>query len=165
MSQGNDADTQAFLHDIEQRRGGSITYRTFSTFYADSDRNLCDFGVFFYQVGDDFWFEDFEHEPSFLGFKIRTRKETPKYEKFESTFSPFDVVSSRPVQKKKVRSFAVNGKDFSKLKNANILSRLFSEIVTELKLKDGKTMYFQFMDRTVLKMIDQIKGRGPKEGD
>ena len=65
-----DDESRAFIADLEQRRGGSITYRTFSTFYADSLGKVCDYGVFFYVVDNTFWFQDFEHVPSFLGFRL-----------------------------------------------------------------------------------------------
>ena len=50
MPQVMDDETRAFLDDIEQRRGGKITYRAFSTFYADNNGKVCRYGVFFYQV-------------------------------------------------------------------------------------------------------------------
>ncbi len=158
MQRSTDADTEAFIKDIEQRRGGSITYRTFSTFYADSDHKVCDFGVFLYQVNDEFWFEDFEHEPSFLGFKLKTRKELDRYEKFESSFKPQDVESIRTVTKKAARSFAIGQIDYTKLKTAIVLRQLLAEVVTEIRLKDGKVMFFQFMDKTVINKIKEIQG-------
>ncbi len=158
MQSSTDAETQAFLDDIEKRRGGSITYRTFSTFYADSNHKVCDFGVFFYEVNGEFWFEDFEHQPSFLGFKLKTRKELSKYEKFESSFKPQDVEAIRTVTKKAARSYAIGNVDYSKLKNAIVLRQLLSEVVTEIRMKDGRVMFFQFMDKTVIKKIKEIQG-------
>ncbi|MBR5669183.1 MAG: hypothetical protein IKX15_06185, partial [Spirochaetales bacterium] len=70
MPDHNDNDSEAFLNEIEQRRGGSITFKTFSTFYADSDGNVRDYGVFLSLVNGVFWFQDFEHESSFLGFRL-----------------------------------------------------------------------------------------------
>ena len=105
-----------FLRDLEQRRGEPIGYRTFSTFYADSDGNVRDFGVFFYHCKDRFWYEDFEHEPTFLGIKLRPRKSEEKYEKFESSFSPLDVVSIRKVVKSDEDLYVLGQiKDFYKI--------------------------------------------------
>ena len=83
MPQAMDEETRAFLSDIEQRRGGQITFRTFSTFYADNSGKLCQYGVFFYRVNGMFWFQDFEYVPSFLGFRL-TKKKDPDYQMFES---------------------------------------------------------------------------------
>ncbi len=165
MPQGRDEDTEAFIRDIEQRRGGSLTYRTFSTFYADSNGRVCDYGVFFYQVNDEFWFEDFEREPNILGFRIRPRKDAPKYVKFESNFRPEDVRSVRTVSKKAARNCALGYKGFATLKPANFLKRLFSEVVTEIRMDDGRTMFFQFMDRTVRNKIEQCQGKGSRKGE
>lgn len=156
MPTNTDNDSEAFLNDIEQRRGGKITFRTFSTFYADSDGNVRDYGVFLYMVNGVFWFQDFEHENSFLGFKLSRRRDE-EYEMFESSFSPLDVVSSRTVMKKAARYCATGHRDFSKLRKANPVIGFLSETATEIKLNDGRTMYFQLMDKTVLKMIEQMK--------
>ena len=150
-----DKEREAFLNEIEQRRGGKLTYRTFSTFYADSDGNLRDFGIL-YMVNGIFWFQDFERDNSFLGFRFN-RFKTEAFIPFESSFSPLEVVSSRTVLKKAVRSCAMGQKDFSKLRKANPITGFLAETVTEIRLQSGRTMYFQFADKTVLKMIDQMK--------
>ena len=151
-----DKEREAFLNEIEQRRGGKITYRTFSTFYADSDGNMRDYGVFLYMVDGVFWFQDFERENTFLGFRLSRRRDED-YVMFESSFSPLEVVSSRTVMKKAARNCATGHKDFSKLRKANPITGFLAETATEIKLQDGRTMYFQLMDKTVLKMIDQMK--------
>ena len=162
MSTNADNDSEAFLNEIEQRRGGKITFKTFSTFYADSDGNVRDYGVFLYMVNDTFWFQDFERENSFLGFKLSRRKDED-YEMFESSFSPLEVVSSRTVMKKAARNCATGHKDFSKLRKANPVIGFLAETATEIRLQDGKTMYFQLMDKTVLNIIDQMQNN--KKGE
>ena len=146
-----------FLRQLEARRGAPVGYRTFSTFYADTDGNLCDYGVFLYQAADRFWYQDFEYEPSFFGFKIPRRKDDPKYEMFESSFSPLDVVSFRVVAKTDVRRCAIGSKSFEKLKVANPVLSFFYETVTEFRLQDGRALYFQLIDNTVPDMIMKIK--------
>ena len=145
-------ESEAFLNDIEQRRGGKITFKTFSTFYADNDGNVRDYGVFLYMVNGTFWFRDFEHESNFLGFKLKKRSDDV-YEMFESSFSPIDVVSSRTVMKKAARNCALGFRDFAKLKKANPVIGFLAETVTEIKLKDGRLMYFQLMGKDVLNII------------
>ena len=146
-----------FLQDLEKRRGNPIGYRTFSTFYADSDGNVRDFGVFFYQCQDRFWYEDFDHEPTFLGIKLKPRRSDYKYEKFESSFSPLDVVSIRKVVKSKARNCALGYASFEKLKAANPVLSFFRETVTEFRLSDGRLLYFQLIDKTVRDLIEKSK--------
>ena len=156
MPTDTDNDSKAFLNDIEQRRGGKITFKTFSTFYADSKGNVCDYGVFLYMVDGTFWFQDLERDRNFLGFKLRKRSDEV-YEMFESSFSPLDVVSFRTVMKKAARNCALGFRDFSKLRKANPVIGFFAETATEIRLRDGKTMYFQLMDKSVRNMIEQAQ--------
>ncbi len=142
-----------FLQELEARRGAPIGYRTFSTFYADSDGNLCDYGVFLYESGGRFWYQDFEHVPTFLGFRLPRRKDDIKYEMFESSFSPSDVVSFMKVTKASVRACVFGSKAFGKLKRANPILSFFRETVTEFRLSDGRRLYFQLIDKTVQNMI------------
>ena len=148
-----------FLQNLELRRGSPIGYRTFATFYADTDRNLCDFGVFLYECAGRFWLQDFEYEPSFLGFKLPRRKDSPKYEMFETSFSPQEVVGFRKVTKASVRACVFGSKPFEKLRKANPILSFFSETVTEFRLSDGRALYFQLMDRTVQDMIEKTKNK------
>ena len=159
-----DEETKAFLADIEQRRGGQISFKTFSTFYADNSGKLCRYGVFFYRVNGMFWFQDFEHVPSFLGFNL-TRKKDSEYQMFEACFSPSDVVSIRKVWKKSVIKCAMYGKDFFKLRRFNPVLGFLSESATEFTMKDGRLLYFQFMDKTVQNMIIRIINKNDIEGD
>lgn len=152
MPTNPDNESEAFLNDIEQRRGGKITFKTFSTFYADNNGNVRDYGVFLYVVNGTVWFQDFEHESSFLGFRLSRRKDE-EYEMFESSFSPLDVVAFRTVMKKAARSCALGFRDFAKLRKANPVIGLLAETVTEIKLKDGRLMYFQLMGKDVLNII------------
>jgi len=149
-------ETKAFLAELEQRRGGKITYRAFSAFYGDNRGILREFGVFFYEVDKTFWFQDFERENTFLGFKIGAKK-AEKYVMFESSFSPLDVVGIRKVLKSRARKCVQDAKPFDKLKTYNPVLFALSEYVTEITLKDGRIMFFQFIDSTVEKKIKQYQ--------
>ena len=153
MSRTADSDSESFLAEIEARHGGQISFKTFSTFYADNDGNVRDYGVFFYMIDGTFWYQDFEHERSFLGFRLNKPKDEPEYKMFESSFNPSDVQDIRIVRKNRARSCAMGFRDFGKLSKAGFLTRLFCETATEFKLTDGRVLYFQFMDRTAGKMI------------
>ena len=152
-----DDESAAFLNEIEQRRGGKITFKTFSTFYADNNAIVRDYGVFLYLVNGTFFFQDFEHESTFLGFKLPKRKDQPEYEMFESSFSPLDVDSFRTVSKKAARNCALGFRDFSRLRKANPVLGFLTETATEITLRDGRAMYFQFMDKSVRNLVDQMK--------
>ena len=156
MPTDTDNDSEAFLNDIEQRRGGKITFKTFSTFYADSEGNVRDYGVFIYMVNGTFWFQDFERDRNFLGFKLSKRRDE-EYVMFESSFSPLEVVSARIVLKKAARNCALGYRDFSKLREANPVIGFLAETATEIRLRDGKTLYFQLIDKTIPKMINQMQ--------
>ena len=145
-----------FLRNLELRRGSPIGYRTYSTFYADTDGTIRDYGVMLYESGGRFWLQDFEREPTFLGFKIR-RRDDEQYEMFETSFSPLDVVSLRKVNKSTVRSRVFNGKSPTDIPTANPVLSFFRETVTEFLFSDGSAMYFQLIDRTVPDMIEKTK--------
>ena len=149
-----------FLSDIQARRGGAqIGYKTFSTFYADTDGNICDRGVFFYECEGRFWFEDFENEPTFLGFKLPIKRFEQKYEKFESSFSPADVTSIRKVVKASARRCARGESSIERLRTANPVLSFFRETVYEFRLADGKVLFFSLIDKTVPNMIIDSRKR------
>ena len=156
MSSVKDGDAEAFLAELEARRGAPVTFRTFSTFYVDSQCNIRRYGVFVYVCAGRIWFEDFEHEVNLFGFRLKPRKGTPKYERFESSFSPSDVVSIRTVGKNKVLRCASGQGDFQSLKETNPVMGLLIETLTEISLNDGNKLYFQFMDKKVLNTL--LKG-------
>ncbi len=156
MSKVKDGDSEAFLRELEELRGAPIGFRTFSTFYADSYGNLREYGVFVYECAQRIWFEDFEHETNLFGFTLKPRKGAPKYVKFESSFSREDILEIREVTKSAVRRCVSGGMQFNMIKKANPVTRLLAETVTELRLKDGCTLYFQFIDRNMVKRI--VKG-------
>lgn len=151
-----DGDGNEFIKGLEAKRGCPVGWRTYSTFYADSNGVVREYGVFLYEAGGRFWFEDFEHEPQILGFKLPKSKNAAPYVKFESGFDPNDVLETRIVKKNAAKSLAGGFKPHSKVKTAGTLARFFSQCVTEILLKDGSALYFELADRTLQSMIDDL---------
>lgn len=154
MSTVQDGDGNEFIKGLEAKRGCPVGWRTYSTFYADSNGVVRQYGVFLYEAGGHFWFEDFEHEPQILGFKLPKSKNAAPYVKFESGFDPNDVLETRTVKKNAAKSLAGGFKPRSKVKAAGILARCFSQCVTEVSLKDGTVLFFELADKTLQNMID-----------
>ena len=147
-----DCDGNEFIKGLETKRGCPVGWRTYSTFYADSNGVVREYGVFLYEAGGRFWFEDFEHEPQILGFKLPKSKNAAPYVKFESGFDPNDVLETRTVKKNVAKSFAGGFKPHSK---AGTFARFFSQCVTEVALKNGTVLFFELPDKTLLNIIKE----------
>ncbi len=150
-----DCDGNEFIKGLETKRGCPVGWRTYSTFYADSNGVVREYGVFLYEAGGRFWFEDFEHEPQILGFKLPKSKNAAPYVKFESGFDPNDVLETRTVKKNVAKSFAGGFKPHSKVKAAGTFARFFSQCVTEVALKNGTVLFFELPDKTLLNIIKE----------
>ncbi|MBO4388203.1 MAG: hypothetical protein J5785_02050 [Spirochaetales bacterium] len=134
-----------FLSEIESRRGGKVGWRTYSTWFCDG-RNLREYGVFLYEIDSVLWYEDFEHRPTLLGYKLPKRKNEPEYEKLQGSFTPADVESVTEVSKVRAVSFFRTG-DPECLKPAGTAERILRRLVTLVRLKDGRTLFFELLDR------------------
>ena len=71
-------DAKQFIENLENRFGGPIEYRTYSTWFATNEGIVREFGVFVYEIEGIFHFEDFERKPSMFGFSMKPRKNQPK---------------------------------------------------------------------------------------
>lgn len=141
-----DKNTEAFIQEIEKRRGGPMGFRTYATWFGASTGEIRDYGVFLYKIGDVFFFEDFERQPTIFGIKIPEGKNKKPYEKLEGSFRASDIVSSRLVVKKRA-DFIITAKgDLNRLQDPNFLQKFFSELVTEITLADGRKYYMQLLD-------------------
>ena len=76
---------------------------------------------------------------------------------FESSFKPSDVIQIRKVKKKNARKCALGYMDLSKLRKFNPVLGILSESATEFTLRDGRVLFFQFMDKSVENMIRENK--------
>jgi len=147
-------EVKAFIETLERKRGYPIGWRTYSTYYANSNGIIREYGVFLYEAGDEFWYEDFEREPTFLGFKLAKSKNAQKYVKYEAGFASNDVLQIRVVRKKDAQAVAKGIKTDKQVKTASTLARLFYQCVTEVKLRDGSLLYFELPDKTLQQKIE-----------
>lgn len=147
----NDQDAMEFLTEIETRRNGKISWKTYCTWFSDCI-NIRQFGVFLYKVGETFYYEDFERKPSFLGFEIK-QKNAPKYEKLEGSFLASDVKNIVRLTKNRAMAFLTHQEREDKLRPSNGFERLFSQLVSMVELQDGSRLFFEFLDEKEFKKV------------
>lgn len=153
MSENPKDEVAEFIHSLEEKRGCTVGWRTYSTFYADSCGLIREYGVFLYEANGLFWYEDFERTPQLFGIPLPKSKKAVPYVKFESFFDPNDVNEIRTVKRKDAISLVQGLKKQSKIKTANAFDKFFFQCVTEVTLKDGKILYFELPDKTLHKKI------------
>lgn len=144
-----EAETLAFLKDIETRRGAPIAWRTFCTWYGTSRHEGLErvWGVFLYRVGDTFYLEDFEHQNTFLGFPVRKRKTDKPYERYEESFHRNEVCGTMQISKRTAEKIVQGQLDPRYVKPIHGLATLFAEHIEMVTLTDGSVLLFSLMDR------------------
>ncbi len=135
-----------FIAELEKRFGGTIDYRTYSTWFAASDGTIRNFGVFLYQIDSILHFEDFERKPALFGIPLGARKKQPKYEKYEGAIDPKDISDISRVSKKVALNCVLDGKDSSAIPPANSFQRFFSTLVTRIIMTDGTVYFFELIN-------------------
>ena len=113
----------AFIKEREERIGGKILYRTYSTWYGRIGREKREYGVFLYSDGRSFIYE---------------------YEKLEVSFPASEIMEITRVTKRSAEVSLYNGKDLSK--HPNIIDKAFRPIVTKVVLGNGDVLFFELMD-------------------
>lgn len=151
-------DAWKFIQELEEKRGSKIRWKTYSTWYANSDGVQREYGVFLYRAGDSFWFEDFERIPTFLGFPIKQKKDAPKYIKYEASFPMEQVKDTKPVTRATAERVAAGRLEPKFAKTANGWQRVFSQIVEMVTLSDGTVHFFELMDRK--QFLAQLASKG-----
>lgn len=136
-----DQETKDFIAERENKLGGKMGYRTYCTYYNDTDNNLRDRGVFLFVINNVFYYEDFENQPTFFGLLIRGTNKTRKnkFEKFYSSFSKDDVLEKGLVTKSNANKLII--------KKVNKFQKMFNQTIVYVKLKNGKTLFFEAMDK------------------
>lgn len=140
-------DTEIFISDLENKFGGKLTWRTFSTWYGCSDGIQRDFGVFMFQIENTFHFEDFEKENLILGMKIgrNSNKKREPFVKLERSFSK-DQIKSIDTTTRSIANNIIKKKiNPSEFTNINIIDKLFRKLVTAVTLKDGTIHFFELI--------------------
>jgi hypothetical protein len=153
----NEQDPIEFLKEIEDRRGGKVGWRTYSTWFSDC-LNIREYGVFFYEVNGVFYYEDFERKPSILGFQLPSRKDAPKYEKLEGSFNSSDVKRIVRMSKSRAQSYLSHQDREKLIHEVNLFERIFKQLVTMVELSDGQRFFFEFLDeKQFCKLISQTQ--------
>ena len=140
-------DARQFIEKLENRFGGPVGYRTYSTWFASDDGTVREFGVFIHEIGGVFRYEDFERRPSMFGFPIRPGKNQKPYVKMEGSFTPAMIESVSVISKNQALSIAQGERKQETVAPAGGLRRLFSQLVTRIVLKDGRTLFFELINR------------------
>jgi len=137
-----------FLNQLENEKGGKITWKTVTLFYGDSEGTIRQHGVFMYRVGNTFWFQDFKNERTILGLKIGRLNNESEYVKFESSFDRDEIEAVRDIALSNAKKICMKNKTADSVKTISKFGKIFREYVTEIKLKNGKTLYFNFLKNT-----------------
>lgn len=145
-------ETRQFLAEREQRFGGKIVWRAFSLFYGDSEGNIRENGVLVFQIGNTFYYEDFEKtQNNILGIKVEPKNKT-EYVKFEGSFKAINVRGIDYVK----RSDAINyikGKT-QKVRTVSAAARFFKEVVMSIEFEDGTMKFFEVSGSEFRQLIE-----------
>lgn len=142
-----DEDAQAFIAELESRHQAKITWKTYATWYGNNHEISREFGVFLYRCGDTFFFEDFERNPSMFGISLKPKKSKQPFQKYEGSFSLDELGTTRQVVKAQALKVTQGLKKTDDLPSANLLDRIFRQMVEMVILKDGTVHFFELIDR------------------
>lgn len=157
-------DAKQFIEELEARFGAPVGYRTYSTWFASNEGIVREFGVFVYEIGGVFHFEDFERKPSLFGFSIQSRKNKPAYVKMEGAFALSDIESLAIVSKAKALACAEGHRDQQSIEPAAGLQKLFRPLVTRVVLRDGTTYFFELINHKQFTQIVEEGSDGSVQG-
>jgi len=147
-----DKETTDFIKEIENRRGGKMKYRTYSTWFADNTGNIREYGVFLYQIDETFYFEDFEKENRIFGIPLTRRKKNQKqYIKLEGSFNVKDIKSITLVSKSNAESYCRSDNKAQLPPPASTISRIFNRLITMVELENGKIFFLELIDQKKFK--------------
>lgn len=139
-----DIDTKAFLKEREDKLGAPIVWKTYATFFAELCGEKREYGVFIYSDGKTLCIEDFERVPSIMGIVLPSKRNKEKYVKLEISIHISEIEDVNLVTRSSVDSSLKALQDKSKI--ASPLDKLLKKLVTKVKLKNGKTYFFEFMN-------------------
>ncbi len=142
-----DEDAQAFIAELETRRQAKIQWKTYATWYGNSREISREFGVFLYRCEDSFYFEDFERNPSMFGISIKAKKKAAPFVKYEGSFAIADVAFTLQVVKRHAQKVTEGLMKADELPEANMLDKIFRQLVEMVTLKDGSVHFFELIDR------------------
>ena len=143
-----DEETELFISKLEQKHGGQLTWKTFSTWYGCSDGTQREYGVFLFRVFDTFHFEDFEKNSTIFGIPLtgRPKRKNGKKEfvQMERSFEKSNVVEIITTTRSTANSIVKTG-NTATLKQANKFDKVFKKLVTAVTLQDGTIHFFELI--------------------
>ncbi|MGE4583814.1 MAG: hypothetical protein AB7C91_04130 [Sphaerochaeta sp.] len=154
-------DAQAFIEELEKKRGAPLTWRTYATWYGNNQGIMREFGVFLYRSGNSLYFEDFERTPTLFGINIRQKRPKEPFIKYEGSFSLDEVRETRPVAKSLAWKVIQGRRSDVTLQQATFWDKTFRQIVEMVIMKDGTVHFFELMDRK--QFINELQIRNKEE--
>lgn len=141
-----DDETKAFLKELETKHDGTISWKTYATWFGSSKGIIREFGVFLYRINDTFYYEDFERKTQFLGIPLNIKKSKNEYKKMEGAFNVNEIESTLNVSKNVASNFLQGANNINRLKQIGSFQKFFSQVVTMVTLKDGTKLFFELMN-------------------
>ncbi len=147
MFERDNVDAEKFWADREQKKGGKIRFFTFATLIGrssptgrsvDSAVNL---GGLLYIIDGTITFEDFEKD-NWL-YKVMNRKRS--YEKTEFDLKMDDIAEIKLISKNAALNCISGILPDTDTKPLGGLSLLFTQKVSQLRLKSGHSIFFEIM--------------------
>jgi hypothetical protein len=141
-----DTEATEFLHELENKWQGTISWKTFATWYCCSDGTLREYGVFLFKINNTFHFEDFYRESTIFGIPLPKKKNEKKFIKMERSFTIGDVADVFQISQKSALDIAEGRLRIEQAKKIGKFDKIFRKIVTIVKLKDGSAHCFELLD-------------------
>lgn len=150
-------ETLAFLKEREEKLGGRLIYRTYSTWFGSAGGLKREYGVFLYSDGSTLVIEDFERNPRILGIEY-TPKKKAKYEKLEIIIPISEISDVDKITRSSAESSIKLMSDRSKV--ASTLDRALRKTCARLRLKNGDVYYLEVIDIKELRaLIDNARSK------
>lgn len=133
-----DQETLEFIKERETLHNGSMSYRTYCTWYYNTTGTLRERGVFFYIINNVVYIEDFETQPTFFGLLIKSKKKS-NYQKYTDSFNLDDIKRITIVKKTDALKNII--------KESSKLAKFFSQNVIAITLENNQTLFFEAMNK------------------
>ncbi len=154
-----DNESQRFIEELERKYEGSMTYRTFATWFGSSDKVVREFGVFIFKINEIVYFEDFERVPSILGITLPSSKRATPYVKLEESFDPKKVVHISTVTRSYATDVVQQKREIVQSDKLPWYKSILSKLVTQLIFEDGKALFFELINpKEFIGAVKEAKG-------
>lgn len=136
-----------FLNEKKEKHGDKITFRSFATWFGSNSGLIRPHGVIIYRIKDTFYYEDFEHKKTILGFPLPPTKweRGNPYKKYESSFDLSQIESIYKVNLANANK-VINQKLNTRVKKASPFDLIFRKVVTQIVLKGGEILFMELIN-------------------